>query len=296
MLSTTSHNQNHNDPSHDDKKKRDASAKSIKKSQPFHFTCPSCSYVGLTLFEQKTAYISYLLIVLLIFLFGTSFVLISCIIVSGMLLSPYYHHKCPSCSKKVASYHKILGLLNLQDKKRRIILGSFLIIVLSIIFFINLPEHLPHRGPIIPLKEKWEEFLHECGSSPLEEHGLDQRIHCRDKYLHKTVMNWKGYIGEVKDYWNPKGPIQYDAFMIYVRMLPTERAPSSDITLALDSETAKSFHEMISSLTRGTKISFNAKVLFIQDSVRIFAVLDMKKEDGFMEIPEFFHNDFRLFE
>jgi len=154
------------------------------------------------------------------------------------------------------------------------------------------PAYQSHFGSIVRIKEKWEEFLDECGSVALQEQGPDHKALCKDKYLHKTVVNWRGYIAEAEDNWYPKRSFQLYAVKIYLRMLPTDRAPLSDLTLTLDSETAENLYEVLLSLTKGSEISFDAKMILLEDKIKVFAVLDMKKEAGFMKIPGFVYDDY----
>jgi len=199
MITTShQHRHHHNDPDDHDNKKKEASEKTIYKNLPVNFTCPNCDYTGYTIVEQKTTYISYVLMILFIFLFGIFFSIILMPLV--ILLTRSFFHKCPSCFKDVASDNKILSILDMTDKvisfnigefgvvlTRKIVFGIFLTILLIITIYLKLDLNGHHtHGPIIPIKESWEEVLNECGRLAIEEHKIERMRHCESKYLEKN--------------------------------------------------------------------------------------------------------------
>jgi len=306
-MMNTSHRHIHDDPDDHDNKKREASEKTIYKNLPVNFTCPNCDYTGYTIVEQKTTYISYVLMILFIFLFGIFFSIILMPLV--ILLTRSFFHKCPSCFKDVASDNKILSILDMQDKMisfnigefglvltRKIIFGFFLTVLLCITIYVKLDftgHH--HHGPIIPIKESWEQVLNECGRTAIEEHKVERMRQCESKYLEKTVINWRGYVIRVEDYRNSLYSFMHHALVIPLKMTPSESEFFPDVILALDSEVANSLNDMILSLNKGTEVSFNATIINLghDRKTRHMHVIDMKKESGFMEVSELVHSQGR---
>jgi len=306
-MMNTSHRHIHDDPDDHDNKKREASEKAVYKNLPVHFTCPNCDYTGYTIVEQKTTYISYVLMILFIFLFGIFFSIILMPLV--ILLTRSFFHKCPSCFKDVASDNKILSILDMQDKMisfnigefglvltRKIIFGFFLTVLLCITVYVKLDftgHH--HHGPIIPIKESWEQVLNECGRSAIEEHKVERMRQCESKYLEKTVINWRGYVIRVEDFRNSLYSFMHHALVIPLKMTPSESEFFPDVILALDSEIANSLNDMILSLNKGTEVSFNATIINLghDRKTRHMHVVDMRKESGFMEVSELVHSQGR---
>jgi len=147
----------------------------VYKNLPIFFSCTNCDYAGYTLVEQRATYISYILTILFMFLFGIMFSLI--LMPITILLTRNYIHRCPSCLKEVGSDNQVLTIFNLKDKvitfnigefgvvlTRKIVLGIFLTLLLVITVYTRIDMHSHHgHAQIIPIPQTWPEFLGECG-------------------------------------------------------------------------------------------------------------------------------------
>jgi hypothetical protein len=78
---------------------------------------------------------------------------------------------------------------------RKIIFGIFLTILLIIVVYTRLDFHGGHHHlPVVPIPEKWETFLEECGTNAMVTGGGPKVHFCREKYIEKTIINWKGIL------------------------------------------------------------------------------------------------------
>lgn len=289
---------------HDDKKKI-ATAQPLYKSLPIHFTCPHCDYTGYTIVEQKTTYISYILMILFIFVFGIFFSILLMPLV--ILLTRSFFHKCPSCFKEVGSDNKILSILNLTDKvisfnigefgivlTRKIVMGIFLSLVLILTVYAKLDfDAHHHHGPMVPTYATWQTFLEDCGREAVQTHGLPKLGECKVKYTGKTVMNWRGYVIRTEDLRN--NYFSSHSVLMFVKMVPSESEFFPDLMIAIDSHVAKDINDELIALDRGSEIIFNATIVTFGDDgkTRHFHLMDLKKGQGSMEISELVHDSGR---
>jgi len=289
---------------HDDKKKV-ATAKSTYKNLPVYFTCPHCDYTGYTIVEQKTTFITYIIILLSVFLFHffLSIVLMPLII----LLTRNFSHKCPSCFSEVGSDNKLMSILDLTDKMisfnigefgivltRKIIMGVVLTLILIFTLYMKLDFLDGHHyyGPVIPVDVTWKDYLQECGKMAFYEHKAERILKCHNKYKDKTVQNWRGYVVRVEDLRQNMYNFSPHAILIMVKMDPSEREQQPDLYIAADTDKARQLNDLIVSLNRGGEIRFNASwASFGEDeNMRHLHIVDLAKEDGYMEISELVHS------
>jgi len=264
------------------------------KGKSLHFTCPHCSFTGDVIVKQGIPFIAYLLMVILTCLFGISVSILTLPTVIYLTWSSL--HTCPSCSKNVGSdANPILRCLEMQNKIPATLCRIFLILLLGVIIYAQFESNRPYRHPIIPIRESWEELLSECGRLAIEEYKTERMRHCENKYLEKTVINWKGYVIRVEDYRNGLYNFMHHALVIPVKMSPSESEFFPDIILALDSEITNKLLDEILSFDKGMQISFNATIISLghDRKTRHMHVTGLKKESEFMQVSELVHSQGR---
>jgi hypothetical protein len=287
----------------DNDDKKVAASKTVFKNLPVFFSCSNCDYAGYTIVEQKATYISYIMTVIFMFLFGILFSIILMPVI--ILLTRNYQHKCPSCLKEVGSDNKLLSIFDLQDKvvsvgvgefgmvlTRKIVLGIFLTLLLIFTIYRRVDFHAHHHHlAVSPIKEDWPTFLKECGRDPMLNGGAATAQMCRAKYLEKTAVGWKGYVIRVEDYRNSLYSFIHHAVVILIKMEPSESEYYPDILLAIDSEKAEELKETLVSLNRGSEIGYNATIVTIGDDLktRHFHVVNLWKGEGYKDVPEHIH-------
>lgn len=95
----------------------------------------------------------------------------------------------------------------------------------------------------------------------------------------------------VEDYRNSLYSFMHHAVVILLKMQPSESDMFPDIVLAVDSEKANEMNEVIASLNRGTEIGFNATIVTLGNELktRHFHLINLKKEEGYLEVPLHIH-------
>jgi len=273
------------------------------KNLPIFFQCPHCGHSGHTIVDQKTTYISYIFLVMSIFIFGVflSFFLMPLII----LLTRNFIHRCSVCLAEVGSDNKLLGVANLEDKvitlsigefgmvlTRKIVLGALFTLVLIFTVYLQFDPKFHHRqGPVIKIDDTWESFITQCGRQQIHDGGARVAIACDQKYVERTVVNWKGNLIRVEDYRDSFMQYMHHAIALSVRMEPPETEYFPDLILALDTDRAVEFSALIATMDRGAEIIFNATIMTVGSEVktRHFHVVEMVKGEGFKDIPAHVH-------
>ena len=87
----------------------------------------------------------------------------------------------------------------------------------------------------------------------------------------------------------------HHAVGVLVKMQPTESEFFPDLILALDTEKADQYSELIGNLNRGTEIIFNATIISVGNDIktRHFHIVDLIKGEGFMDVPLHVHEQGR---
>eukprot|EP01017_Pseudomicrothorax_dubius_P047245 TRINITY_DN8454_c0_g1_i1.p1 TRINITY_DN8454_c0_g1~~TRINITY_DN8454_c0_g1_i1.p1 ORF type:complete len:205 (+),score=37.09 TRINITY_DN8454_c0_g1_i1:554-1168(+) len=146
-------------------------------------------------------------------------------------------------------------------------------------------------GHMHPIDTTWQEFLQECGRENIANDPINAGIHCERKFIQRTVLNWKGYVIRIDDYRTSLWRYMHHAAVILVRMEPAESQYYPDLLLALDSNRAKEFDQVLTDLSRGDAIGFNATVGSIGTDMhtRHFHVEQLWREEGHIEVPPHVH-------
>jgi hypothetical protein len=273
------------------------------KNQPIFFKCPHCGHSGHTIVDQKTTYISYVLMVFVIFAFGLffSFMMMPFVI----LLTRTFYHRCSVCLGEVGADNKLLSIINLEDKvislsigefglvlTRKIVVGILLTIVVIFFIYMSFDPHGGHgQGPVVKIDDSWEKFMTECGRETIAHGGIAKSIGCDQHYIEKTIVNWRGYIIRVEDYRDSFYRYMHHAIGLLIKMQPSESDLYPDIILALDTEKANEFGDLIGTFNRGTEIIFNATIMTVGSEMktRHFHIVEMTKGEGFMDLPAHVH-------
>jgi len=218
-----------------------------------------------------------------------------------ILLTRNFYHRCSVCLAEVGCDNKLIGVGSLQDKviainigefglvlTRKIVLGMLLTFLLIFTVYIQFDAHGGHHHvPIVKIDVSWENFLKECGRDSLEKGGGIQAIHCDQTYVEKTVVDWHGYLERVDDYRENFFNYMPHAIALMVKMQPTESQFHPDFVLALDTEKANMYSDLIASLNRGSELIINATIMTVGSIAkqRHLHLVELKKGEGFIELP-----------
>ena len=168
---------------------------------------------------------------------------------------------------------------------------------------------------VIKINDSWDTFLKECGRESIHHGGYPKIMQCDQRYVEKTIVDWKGiftlikllkeylsifvgYVVRVEDYRDSIYKYMHHAVGVLVKMQPTESEFFPDLILALDTEKADQYSELIGNLNR--ILSFSAEKLVItiisvgnDIKTRHFHIVDLIKGEGFMDVPLHVHEQGR---
>ncbi|CAD8056816.1 unnamed protein product [Paramecium primaurelia] len=281
--------------------------------QPKQIKCPFCSNSTVSTVTFKNGYISYITCFLVLLIFGLmpSLLLIPVI----MIITRTLIHKCSACNEEIGGDGKVFHVLGVKDSMmsfkigefgviltKRIVIGTLLLILtLGVLWYriLDMPtqqwmDYHQHYNPNITITDTWNDYLEKCTKEKIFQ-NLQFQQSCQQKYIDRTIVDWKGYAIRVEDNQQSLMKFLHHSVNILVKMDPAESEFHPDLLLTADSEIAAELSSEIEKLERGSEFSFTAIIKSIGDfqNIRHFHLLNLTKLEGYIEIPPHLHQQSR---
>ncbi|CAK75765.1 unnamed protein product (macronuclear) [Paramecium tetraurelia] len=236
--------------------------------------------------------------------------------------SNYDNHKnlnsqprCSACNEEIGGDGKVFHVLGVKDSMmsfkigefgviltKRIVIGTLLLILtLGVLWYriIEMPtqqwmDYHQHYNPNITISDTWTDYLEKCSKEKIFQNLQNQQI-CYQKYIDRTIVDWKGYAIRVEDNQQSLMKFLHHSVNILVKMDPAESEFHPDLLLTADSEIATELSSEIEKLERGSEFIFTAIIKSIGDyqNIRHFHLLNITKLEGYIEIPPHLHQQSR---
>ncbi|CAD8062801.1 unnamed protein product [Paramecium sonneborni] len=281
--------------------------------QPKQIKCPFCSNSTVSTVTFKNGYISYITCFLVLLIFG---LMPSCLLIPViMIITRTLIHKCSACNEDIGGDGKVFHVLGVKDSMmsfkigefgviltKRIVIGILLLILtLGVLWYriMDIPtqqwmDYHQHYTPNITITDTWTDYLEKCSKEKIFQNRQSYQS-CEQKYIDRTIVDWKGYAIRVEDNQQSLMKFLHHSVNILVKMDPAESEFHPDLLLTADSEVAFQLSSEIEKLERGSEFSFTAVIKSVGDfqNIRHFHLLNLTKLEGYIEIQPHLHQQSR---